>query len=601
VRGLVAIIVLILVALSAPTAQAAGTPPPEFSEVRVAGGFAGPTAMAFLPNGDILLTEKIGNLRKISGGTVTTVTTFPTTCTASEMGLLGVAIDPSFTASGNGFVYLYRSSTDNGNCSDLSTRFNRVERITLSGGAYVAGSHTTLLSGIRTDGGNHNAGTLRIGPDNKLYVSVGDTGIGDGGPPGASTNPYAQAMNSLNGKVLRLELSGAPAAGNPFTGTPGARPEIWALGFRNPYRMSFDQFSGRLWAGDVGQETLEEIDVVQPGGNYAWPRCEGNLPAGCMVAGDVAPVYVYPRTGTGVSGRSVTGGSVSGASYGVLPRHYIFGDFIARKLWSVPLNAARDNFAATPVDFVTNADGPVDIVTGPQGDIYYVAWNAGEVRRVTPNYARPQGATPLYTPLVPAQQACASPNREHAPPLSHQSCFPPAQTSGSLTVGTPDANAAPANSTGSVRLRVCAPTGCPGIDVQISASLTDVRCKPGVSTCAGVNADGGGNDYSGQVQVRINHRITDKDNNAPSGGSTAATGVETPFNVTVPCATTVDTGIGGNCALTTTANTISPGAVKTGMRAIWEVNTMQVFDGGPDGVVSTAPNTLFATQGIFVP
>ncbi len=334
----------------------------------MAGGLSGPVAIAFLPNGDILVTERAGTLKKISAanGAVTTLTSFAGTCSTGEMGLLGIAIDPSFTASGNGFVYLYRTQPGAGGCSTSTGRFNQVERITLAGGAFVAGSHTVLLSGIRTDGGNHNAGQLRIGPDNKLYVSVGDTGIGDGGPPGASTNPYSQDLSSLNGKVLRLELSGAPAAGNPFTGTPGARPEIWALGFRNPFRMGFDQFSGKLWAGDVGQETLEEIDIVQSGGNYAWPRCEGNLPSGCMQLGDVAPAFVYPRTGPGVVGRSVTGGAVSGASYGNLPRFYIFGDYTSNKLWSVQLNPARDGFNGTPVDFVTNAAGPVDIVAGPR-------------------------------------------------------------------------------------------------------------------------------------------------------------------------------------------------------------------------------------------
>jgi hypothetical protein len=319
-----------------------------------------------------------------------------------------------------------------------------------------------------------------------------------------------------------------------------------------------------------------------------------------MIAGDVAPVFVYPRSPPGVNGRSVTGGSVAGASYGVRARHYVFGDFISNTLWSVPLNAARDNFAATPTDFVTNAAGPVDIVTGPEGDIYYVSWNTGEVRRVTPNYARPQGATSMYAALVPSYQACGSPNRVHAPPFNHTSCNPPVQTSTSLTVGTPDANLAASNMNGRVRLQVCPIAGCAGSDVLITTSVNDVRCKAGVTPCTGVNTQGG-NDYTGQVQVRIPHKITDKDNNAPSGGSTAATAQETPFNVTVPCATTPDPAIGGDCSLVTTANTLQPGAVKTGMRAIWDLNQIQVVDGGSDGTVSTAPNTLFAIQGIFVP
>ena len=124
----------------------------------------------------------------------------------------------------------------------------------MSGDTVVPGSLTERLTGIRTDGGNHDGGTLRIGPDQKLYVSVGDTGIGDSGPPGASTNPYSQDRGALEGKVLRLELDGlTPAAGNPFIGVAGARPEVYAFGLRNPFRMSFDPQTGRLWVGDVGQ------------------------------------------------------------------------------------------------------------------------------------------------------------------------------------------------------------------------------------------------------------------------------------------------------------------------------------------------------------
>ena len=101
----------------------------------------------------------------------------------------------------------------------------------MSGDTVVPGSLTERLTGIRTDGGNHDGGTLRIGPDQKLYVSVGDTGIGDGGPPGASTNPYSQDRGALEGKVLRLELDGlTPAAGNPFIGVAGTRPEVFAFG-----------------------------------------------------------------------------------------------------------------------------------------------------------------------------------------------------------------------------------------------------------------------------------------------------------------------------------------------------------------------------------
>ena len=161
---------------------------------------------------------------------------------------------------------------------------------------------SVLLTGIRTDLGIHNGGGLRIGPDNKLYVGVGDAGVGDNiGGPGSSTNPYAQNLNALEGKILRLNLDGSPPSDNPFVGQMGNAREIFAFGFRNPFRFSFDPLSGALWVGDVGDQTVEELDVVTSGKNYSWPYCEGTLPAGCAHAGDVVPIFTYPHGPSGTS------------------------------------------------------------------------------------------------------------------------------------------------------------------------------------------------------------------------------------------------------------------------------------------------------------
>jgi glucose/arabinose dehydrogenase len=597
VAACVALAALALMGLIAPATRAAGVvSSPDFSEARVAGGLNLPSAIAFLPNRDILVTEKgtsnTGALKRISGGTVTTLATL-STCTSSEMGVLGVAVDPSFAT--NGTVYIYITKPGAGGCGTATGRFNRIEKLTISGSTATGETVLPQSTDIRTDGGNHNAGTLRIGPDGKLYVSVGDTGVGDSGVPGNSTNPYAQSLASLNGKILRLNLDGSAAAGNPFTATAGARPEIWAYGFRNPFRMSFDPQTGKLWAGDVGQDTVEELDIVQAGGNYAWPHCEGTLPTGCEQAGDIDPVYTSPHSGTGATGGCIIAGGFTGASYGLLANQYIFGDCNSNKIFRAPLNATRTGFATAPVEFVTSAATPSDFQFGPDGDLYYVAESGGEVRRVTPNYPRPKGASPTYVSLVPAFQPCAVPNRTHAAPLAFGSCNPPAQTSGNLTVGTPDANGAAANSTGFVKLAVTA------TDVKIDASLRDVRCKGGVSTCASANAQDGP-DYTGQLQLRIPLRITDKDN-APgsAGGSGAATTQDNFITVTVPCAATADTAAGGDCAVTTTANTLTPSSVKSGMRTVWALDQLQVNDGGTDGVASTGPNSLFAVQGVFAP
>jgi glucose/arabinose dehydrogenase len=176
----------------------------------------------------------------------------------------------------------------------------------------------------------HNGGCIAFGPDGYLYASLGDDGI--------SALQNAQNLELLHGKVIRIDVDnpsggkqyGIPA-GNPFAGSPnGEREEIWAYGFRNPWRFSFDPPTGRLWLGDVGQDSWEEIDIVTKGRNYGWPRMEGNtcyLPEGCDTVGlDLAaPLYVYPHTG---SGGSITGGVVyRGSSNPALVGRYIFTDF----------------------------------------------------------------------------------------------------------------------------------------------------------------------------------------------------------------------------------------------------------------------------------
>jgi glucose/arabinose dehydrogenase len=579
--GKPAIAVFVALALIAPAARA-GTPPPGFSDSIVASGLSAPTAIAFLPDGRMLVTEKGGALKLVSGGTVTTLVNIPV-CTDSEMGLLGIAVNPGFSGS-TGFIYLYRSFGPD--CTTSTNRFNQVVRVTMTSGTVDIASLSILLTGIRTDGGNHDGGGLRIGTDGKLWVSVGDSGTGDMGNPGDSTNPYAQDLGSLNGKILRLELTGAPAAGNPFIGTPGARGEIYAYGFRNPFRIGIDPLTGRPWVGDVGQSTLEELDIGQPGGDYSWPYCEGSLPAGCMHAGDVAPIYEYGRS----VGTTIIAGAFAPASFGSLGGQYVFADFGVSTIWSATPTPAHDDIGP-PVNFVTAAQGPVDIVFGPDGAMYYAALNAGTVRKVTPNYARPKGATPVRASLVPAYVACTSANRTHGAPLAYGSCAPPAQQSSFLTMGTSDANGAAAESIGSMKLKVIG--GAPGppdeADIQLTASISDVRNRPTLT------------DYAGELQARLTVRATDLDNPPPSGGSGAATVQDFQFPFTVPCTTTTDTSVGSTCSVATTADAVNAGAIKEGMRAIWQLGQIEVLDGGADGVASTGPNTVFARQGVFAP
>ncbi len=218
-------------------------------------------------------------------------------------------------------------------------------------------------------------------------------------------------------------------------------------------------------------------------------------------------------------------------------------------------------------------------------------------------HPRPKGASPLYASLVPAYNACGTPNRTHGPPLAFPSCNPPVQASTAVTIGSPDANGAGANSVGFVKLNVK-----PGVvgppdtsDVLITSNATDIRCKAGTTACGSANAADGA-DYTGEMQGNATIRISDHWNAvAPGGGPDAATVIDIPFPVNTTCAATADTAIGGHCTANTSANTVVPGSVKTGKRSIVEIGQLNVTDGGVDGLVGTSPNALFAVQGIFIP
>ena len=360
----------------------AGTPISGFTDTQVVGSLSTPTAIAFLPDGRLLVAEKGGALKLVTSGVASTLVNIPV-CPGSEMGLLGIALDPAFAS--NGFIYLYRTNPVNG-CASATGRFNEVVRVTMVSDAINIGSLSVLLTGIRTDNGNHNGGVLRTGPDGKLYVGVGDTGLGDNvGGPGSATNPYAQNQNALEGKILRLNLDGTIPADNPFVGQVGKREEIFAYGFRNPFRMGFDPQSGKLWVADVGDLTVEEIDVVTSGSNYSWPYCEATLPASCAQPGDVAPIFTYPHSGAGSLGTSITGGQFAGNAFGGLEGDYFFGDYIGNAIYHAEPNGTRDGVVGTPTTFVASAGGPVDFAFGPvDGALYYVAIFTGEVRRVAP-------------------------------------------------------------------------------------------------------------------------------------------------------------------------------------------------------------------------
>jgi hypothetical protein len=209
---------------------------------------------------------------------------------------------------------------------------------------------------------------------------------------------------------------------------------------------------------------------------------------------------------------------------------------------------------------------------------------------VPPGYPRPKAASPARISLVPAYEACSAPTSLHGPPLDFPSCSPPGQSSGFLTVGSPDANGAPAEATGSIRI-----TATPGnlntppdeAEVAFAVTATDVRRRDDLE------------DYSGELAASVNVRLTDGQNGRWQ--SDAATVSDFTFSFAVPCQATESPDLGSTCAAVTAANALAPGTVVEGKRAVWELGRAELFDGGADGLASTADNALFEVEGVFVP
>jgi TolB protein len=237
---------------------------------------------------------------------------------------------------------------------------------------------------------------------------------------------------------------------------------------------------------------------------------------------------------------------------------------------------------------VMNADGSGQTPLTSDPSFYNVnpSWQPIPIN----SYPRPRGATPLHLSLVPAYQECASPNDTHGAPLSNGSCAPPQLTSTELTVGTPDSNDKRTTMEAYIQLTTIVGNSTKPADVQITTALQDVFQKDL-------------SDYTGQLRAELPVRITDKNNTPSPGGPGAATTEPFLFGYDIPCtATPADATVGSDCTLATTVNTLYPGAIIAGKRAIWQMGRGRIDDSGPDGNPdTTADNTVFAAQGVFVP
>lgn len=250
---------------------------------------------------------------------------------SGEQGLLGLAFDPDYASNGRLYVYYSKNTTSPG-----TSTISRFTNSTPSGNSVNIGTEEIILQIVQPYT-NHNGGMIAFGPDNMLYIALGDGG--SGGDPLNS----GQDTSTLLGNILRIDVRSLPDTGlaygipqdNPFIDSGTIRREIYAYGFRNPWRFSFDRINGFLIAGDVGQSTREEIDAVVSGGNYGWRIMEGTLcynPPICNPTGLLLPLIDYGRD----QGNSVTGGYVYfGNQVPDLYGMFVYGDYGSGRIWGL--------------------------------------------------------------------------------------------------------------------------------------------------------------------------------------------------------------------------------------------------------------------------
>jgi glucose/arabinose dehydrogenase len=334
-------------------------------------------------SGDLYIVQQNGTIRLYSGGTLQPEPFLDLAGTIGsadgERGLLGMAIHPDYLL--NGFFYVNYTNVDG---NSVIARYRR----SLLDPSQADPNTATILLTVEQPFANHNGGMLAFGPDRYLYIALGDGGSAN------DPNNNAQSLDSLLGKILRIDVDGdAPygiPADNPFVDTEGARPEIWAYGLRNPWRFSFDRQSGDLWIGDVGQNTFEEInfqDSNSGGGiNYGWRNREGNLcrngEEDCEVPGATDPLLAYFRVGN----QAVTGGYVyRGEAIPSLNGTYLFADFVDQSVFSltqpggeVALLNETDNLQGATTDF----GGIASFGEDSAGELYVLDYEKGDVYKI---------------------------------------------------------------------------------------------------------------------------------------------------------------------------------------------------------------------------
>ncbi len=436
----------LLLATFSVASPVAAAVPSDFTDSLVA-SLSQPTALAFTPDGRMLVTTQGGLLRVYqTDGTLlaTALNLSAKLCTNVERGLLGVAVDPDFAT--NNYIYLYYTFNKFNTCpssqpTNPNNPVNRVSRFVLpNNNTILTTTETILIDNIVSPNGNHNGGALHFGKDGYLYVSVGDGGAdyaGDSGSGGG--NDASRDQFILLGKILRITRDGAIPADNPFQGAGTARcntgptssgnkcRETFAWGLRNPFRFAFDPNDPgtRFYINDVGQGAWEEVDLAQAGADYGWNCREGahtNSATGkCNPAPPnmIDPLFEYqhdvqiPGTTSPTNCDAITGGAF--VPVGVWPTaydgKYLFADYVCGEIFRLD-PAGAGTYMAT--DFATGLgnSSAVHMTFGPYNAtqaLYYTTYaGGGEVRRI------------VYTGVgnnPPTAVASANPRYGAPPPL----------------------------------------------------------------------------------------------------------------------------------------------------------------------------------------
>lgn len=309
---------------------------PDVTVVQLASGFSQPVFLTHEPGNSehIYIIEQTGLIQQLSftqrrGKVFLDISN--KVSSGGERGLLSMAFHPDYMSNGLFYVNYTRASL-----TRLETVIAEYRRG--SDGLANPQSERVLLT-ITQPYANHNGGQISFGPDGYLYIGMGDGGAADD-PINAG-----QDTSTLLGAMLRIDVNNkdkgleyAIPKDNPFIGRAGYRPEIWAYGLRNPWRFSFDAGNGLLYAADVGQNAVEEIDIIQKGGNYGWRVMEGNTcTAGVEPDCKKDPAFIAPiESYTHAEGRSVTGGYVyRGKTIPGLCGVYLYADYVTSTLWGL--------------------------------------------------------------------------------------------------------------------------------------------------------------------------------------------------------------------------------------------------------------------------